>query len=197
MSMMTEKKKTAVDFAKALLPHLQGWTLRTDANAENWRHWSVIEGGKIALAINTSHHDGRLSIRGDYAETEGVKAYNTLRSGETLPSITVAMDRPPEKQAADIVRRLVPDVIAMTDRVNARVAAEKAYREGREAVRDMLIAVLPGARPGPRDVYKVWGKVGEWSVEAEPYSEDVKLELRVPPTVAVELLKSLSALAQT
>jgi hypothetical protein len=88
---------------------------------------STIHSGDITLYFSTTWASkGRLYVSGHYRES--LRDLGVVRYGDKAPSITVDPNRPPEKLAADITRRLLPEVVFLTKKV-ADIIDERARRE--------------------------------------------------------------------
>lgn len=127
----------AVDFARAVAKHLDGWT----ATNTEYGHgaYLVHADGQMRLLVRLGGWklEGRAEIRGSYPETD-------MRP--TVVKITVAVGRSADQVARQIQRRLLPRYSEQLSRVLAYVAERQTAADKRTATENELISILPSLR---------------------------------------------------
>jgi len=140
----------------------------SDLTGESWEYmpldaddtygdcWADVGGpGGLRLILNASHHAGKFAIRGKYFEAGEGRGWaypdaamprleDTGKRWEPCDSIGVSQSKSPERIAADIVRRLLPDyrkayALCIADR--DAYATEQSTRAGQAG---LLIDALGG-----------------------------------------------------
>ena len=109
------------DLQKKIVKHMPGWKFWTSKEYDN--SFLIPESADAAAfkphrtntpAIYTQlDHNRRLCVSGcwPHSQTEGHACYSPRDVREESPSITCDAARPPEKLAADIARRFLPDYL--------------------------------------------------------------------------------------
>jgi hypothetical protein len=124
----------AVDFARAVAEHLDGWTA-TNTEYGHGAYLAHTDGRqRLLVRLGGWKLDGRAEIRGSYPASD-------LRPA--VVKITVAVGRRPEHVAGQIQRRLLPRYAEQLNRVLAHVAERQAAADQRTATENELIAILP------------------------------------------------------
>jgi hypothetical protein len=123
------------EIGPAIAEHLPGWKYVFD---EDFRAGYFIQGakrkrGELAICLHVDHKK-RLNISGAWPYAEGqplTSPRDIYIDGkyQESPSISVSMGRPPEKLAADILRRFIPEYLRLynlcLERLQANELAEK------------------------------------------------------------------------
>ena len=190
---MTPDTRTALDFAREILPQLgDGWRLDADterAIAETdtfTRHWTGVDNPRYpgaSLSINTSHRDGRLVLTADYPRDW--QPYILGRGRVYRESITAAMTKSAAHIAADIQRRLLTatDYLTRVAECQARKAASEVAQEAGEALALELASVvgapIEASRSAHLDNPDNRRKFTHWPRAIEDY-----MGLRIEVTVA-------------
>jgi hypothetical protein len=124
----------AVDFARAVAEHLDGWTA-TETEYDHGAYLVHPDGQqRLLVRLGGWKLDGRAEIRGSYPASD-------LRP--TVVKITVAVDRRPEHVAGQIRRRLLPRYAEQLSQVTAHMAERQAAAAKRTATENELISILP------------------------------------------------------
>jgi hypothetical protein len=131
----------ALDFARAVAEHLDGWT----ATKTEYDHgaYLVHADGQLKLLVRVGGWklDGRAEIRGSYPASD-------LRP--TVVKITLGVGRNADHVARQIQRRLLPHYAEQLSRVLTHVAERQAAADKRTATENELISILPALH---RDAY--------------------------------------------
>ena len=165
------------EFADAVAPHL-GFeeTYSRDAHI-------ILSDGDIFISIVKIWNDEkRATVCGEYGHL-----YEHIRSRSSRPSITVSLDRDPQKVAADIQRRLIPKLWEIFS--NARLAKEKFDELARQddEIATRLTSINDGVQPDSRSTgrMRVHTKGGVWG-DLYLYEGALRVDLHNVPTAAFE-----------
>ena len=163
-------------------------------------HWARVftlpDGGR--LFFSAGRQRGQLHISASVAE--GLRDHRPYyRAGEAPKTeINVADNKPAERIAADIRRRLLPE----HERAVADCAAAKARHDDHNNRRKLALSkvaepfgepVCCDERSGePRPL--AIDREGKFSLQAKPFCESVKLEIETSPEIAGQIAALLAAL---
>lgn len=119
-----------------ILKHFPGWRLDPRYRESYWA-FGFIDAEGHGLHFNTTHRKGRFVVSGCWPQNgQYVPSY--------CPHITVSKDRPAEKIADDIKRRLLLDYFAEFAKIKERIAAQNKYQASVDAVRQDLANLIGG-----------------------------------------------------
>jgi hypothetical protein len=162
-------------------------------------HWARVfdlpDGGRLFFQAARDRNQIHISTSVAEALREHRPYY---REGEApRTSINLSMTKPPERIAADIRRRLLPEY----EREAAACAARKAQSDDANANRVAALAKVAAAfgervrcdersgEPRPLSVERE----GKFSLTAKPFCESLKLEIEASPEVAEKIALLLAA----
>ena len=145
---VAEMDERAAEIARAMGT---GWTAeRCQHDEEGTYPTRIIRApDRLALALHFAAYRqaGRISISGDYP-----KARNGQTPGhDSAPSMTVADTKTPAQIAADIRRRILPDVAAWTERVLELLKHRDTYADTCKSNAARFAAAAGCTVPGRRD----------------------------------------------
>lgn len=181
------------------------WTV-TQAPDSDTPSGARLSGGDRRLHLYFNSSDRKVQVTGQYAD-EGpgrsrVYLYHAVNGFErsARPSIGVGIDRPADRVAADIVRRLIPDYdavrAAIVERVKTANEADAAKVKAVASMADALGVDRPAKRrehdPEPEGVYSpVSAPCGYGDFKTSYDGTSWTIELRSVPTAVAERIARL------
>lgn len=141
-----EDQVSASVTAAALVPFLPGWTVKLypghdeGTDERMMRHCARLareDGAEIGLSIQT-YPKLRLRIRGDFPRLEG----RIFGRYDKAPHMTVDPFKAPERIAADISRRLLPEYLPLYAEGRAELEAHQGRLDQSEQLGAQLAGVL-------------------------------------------------------
>ena len=155
---VAEMDARAADIARAMGA---GWSAERCRHDEEGTYPTRIirAPDRLALALHFAAYRqaGRISISGDYpkarnGQTPDVRRYSSeLHGHDSAPSMTVADTKTPAQIAADIRRRILPDVAAWTERVLELLKHRDTYADTCKSNAERFAAAAGCTVPGRRD----------------------------------------------
>lgn len=169
-----------------------GWRLES---VDEWGHYCklVDDKGHSIHINNGTRKEGRYSISGGYPSDEHGRNLDYVRRAAghnvELPKITVAWSRNPEAIAKDIIRRFLPDYLALYAKAEEKQRETNAYHNAAQATAKRIQAAAPGSRVygdglDRVDLYRNEG--GRF--EAECFDDRVNLKISSVPTDKAEAI---------
>jgi hypothetical protein len=167
-------------------------------------------GLRLALSINPYDARGRIVIshvRPRHADGSWVELYDGNHDKIASPSITVAMDKAPEKIATDIQRRLIPDADRIEILANEKVAEYVKYNDGKNSlIRELAsmvdvrtVEIRPGELKAVINVFNGqgdFGRIGYGDARING-SDSVDLDLKsLKPELAKKLISVIQEFAR-
>lgn len=126
---------------------LGAWTLEQVDEPCNWYANLIGTGGaRLHIALRSD----RLEVSGIYPQSPdrghmSARSWGVLPYNETDPSMTVSATRPPEKIAADIARRLLPQYLKLYQACLERKAdQEERERQRMERMQTLRLVAIAG-----------------------------------------------------
>lgn len=142
-----------------------------------------------ALAIHLKHDRGRLVISGDWPvdHAHGRRIMTPSQIGEQSPTITCAIDRPPEKIAAEISRRFAQKYMDLHARCLERIAQDNAMEHAQLLVAGDFSAIMGEKGHDPKSTaVRFYGRDCYGHVAVNSGGDTATMELRGK----VEILKA-------
>ena len=135
---MTDRQQLDAQLT-AILAHLPGWKLDPKFASFMWCA-GLIDGTGRGIHVNMVKAKGRFYLSGYWpADKSGTQVIPDIR-----PAISISRDRPPEKIAADILRRFLPAYEAAYAQVLLQIEQAAKANSQREAIVKELAALMPG-----------------------------------------------------
>jgi hypothetical protein len=134
---MTERQQLDAELT-AILVHLPGWKLDPQY-ANSWAA-GLIDGMGREIHINPVKAKGRLYLSGFWPKDK----HGNQLVPVSAPHATISRDRPPEKIAADILRRFLPKYQDAYAPLLAEIKRTEERENRREAIAKELAALTPG-----------------------------------------------------
>jgi len=138
---MTERKQLDAELV-AIAAHLPGrWQLDPKYADHVWCAVLLDDAGH-GLHFNMTAPKGRLQIRGLWPRAQQKRQQKRQHIPDKCPHISVARNRPPEKIAAEISRRLLPWYLtAYADQAKRAQTADTGRKQQQEAARELAAIV--------------------------------------------------------
>jgi len=187
---MTDKEEgeLAKEDARRICEFLDGWELDEDIDSTSyvWRGLArSAEGRQLLFRLEWNKND-RLEISGSW----GMGLYQFLPYNREKTEITVSRKKSPEKIAKEIERRLLPAYERMFAKAVRHKEANDSYEKRKKDALEAIKAAIGGDAHFTSDGNKVYS-YEPYNCDAEFYTDEVKLELRLPLEKAVRMLKWL------
>lgn len=184
-----DKGKLAKQDARAICEFLDGWEFDEDVDNTTyvWRGLAKAAGGRQLTFSLLYGRDDRLVIHGSW----GMDLSRFLPYKREKTEITVSREKHPAKIASEIERRLLPAYERMfAEAVRQKKANDSYETKKKDALEAIRVAIGGDAHFTCNDETIV--SYEPYNCDATFYTDDVKLELRLPLEKAVRMLKRLS-----
>jgi hypothetical protein len=183
---MTEKEQLDAEMTE-VLKHLPGWQLDPKYADHSWCA-ALIDGTGRGIHVNATQAKGRFYLGGMWPTDSDHRQYIP----NPCPHITIARDRPPEKIAADIQRRFLPQyTTAYAEQAERATKHNDGRRRQQEVTMELAALLGPEAsrrlQSNPNQIY-----APGLTVVVHNNGESVSILLRYKSaTVAKAVLRSI------